>query len=165
VCHPISMVHLVWDNYATHKTKLIRDWLIQRPRWQVHLTPTSSSWLNQVERFFASLTENRSAAAFTAASRSCKLPFKADPRRKENSPCLCGLWMHCGGLVKRQRFALTSKTCQTVHGERLSCRSVLNAATMVISGWSRHVSNTWRRSPSIRDVSMTFKFNLAARYP
>jgi len=52
-------VHLIWDNYATHKTTLIRDWLAKRPRWHVHLTPTSSSWLNQVERFFATLTENQ----------------------------------------------------------------------------------------------------------
>jgi transposase len=52
-------VHLVWDNYATHKTKMICDWLAKRPRWHVHLTPTSSSWLNQVERFFALLTEKQ----------------------------------------------------------------------------------------------------------
>ena len=52
-------VHLVWDNYATHKTPLIRNWLARRPRWHVHLTPTSSSWLNQVERFFALLTEKQ----------------------------------------------------------------------------------------------------------
>ena len=52
-------VHLVWDNYATHKTALIRDWLAKRSRWHVHLTPTSSSWLNQVERFFALLTEKQ----------------------------------------------------------------------------------------------------------
>ncbi len=52
-------VHLIWDNYATHKTALIRDWLAKRPRWHVHLTPTSSSWLNQVERFFAKLTKKQ----------------------------------------------------------------------------------------------------------
>jgi transposase len=52
-------VHLIWDNYATHKTTLIRDWLAKRPRWHVHLTPTSSSWLNQVERFFAMLTDKQ----------------------------------------------------------------------------------------------------------
>ncbi len=52
-------VHLVMDNYATHKTPLIRDWLVRRPRWHIHLTPTSSSWLNQVERFFAVLTERQ----------------------------------------------------------------------------------------------------------
>jgi len=52
-------VHLVINNYATHKTQLIRDWLAKRPRWHVHLTPTSSSWLNQVERVFALLTERQ----------------------------------------------------------------------------------------------------------
>ena len=52
-------VHLVMDNYATHKTPLIRAWLARRPRWHVHLTPTSSSWLNQVERFFGLLTEKQ----------------------------------------------------------------------------------------------------------
>jgi len=52
-------VHLVMDNYATHKTPLIRSWLAKRPRWHVHLTPTSSSWLNQVERFFALLTDKK----------------------------------------------------------------------------------------------------------
>jgi transposase len=52
-------VHLVMDNYATHKTPLIRNWLAKRPRWHVHLTPTSSSWLNQVERFFALLTDKK----------------------------------------------------------------------------------------------------------
>ena len=52
-------VHLVMDNYATHKTPLIRSWLAKRPRWHVHLTPTSASWLNQVERFFALITERK----------------------------------------------------------------------------------------------------------
>ena len=47
------------DNAATHKTKLIRDWFAKRPRWHTHFTPTSSSWLNQVERFFALITEKQ----------------------------------------------------------------------------------------------------------
>ena len=47
------------DNYSTHKTKTIRDWFARRPRWHVHFTPTSASWLNQVERFFADLTEKQ----------------------------------------------------------------------------------------------------------
>jgi transposase len=49
-------LHLVMDNYATHKTKPVRNFLARRPRWHVHLTPTSASWINQVERFFADLT-------------------------------------------------------------------------------------------------------------
>ena len=52
-------VHLVMDNYATHKTKPIRDWLAKRPRWHVHFTPTGASWINQVERFFALVTEKQ----------------------------------------------------------------------------------------------------------
>ena len=68
---PDPDVHIVMDNYGTHKTKLIRDWFAKRPRWHVHFTPTSfagltrphsghgpaSPWLNQVERFFALLTD------------------------------------------------------------------------------------------------------------
>jgi transposase len=50
-------VHVIMDNYGMHKTKLIRNWFLKRPRWHVHYTPTSASWLNQVERFFALLTE------------------------------------------------------------------------------------------------------------
>ena len=52
-------VHLVLDNDGTHKTKLIRNWLAKRPRVHVHFTPTSASWLNLVERWFALLTERQ----------------------------------------------------------------------------------------------------------
>lgn len=50
-------VHLVLDNYATHKTPAIQRWLLKRPRFHVHFTPTGASWLNLVERWFATLTE------------------------------------------------------------------------------------------------------------
>ncbi len=52
-------VHLIMDNYATHKTPAIRAWLARRPHWHVHFTPTSASWLNLVERFFAEITERQ----------------------------------------------------------------------------------------------------------
>ncbi len=55
---PASLdVHLVIDNYATHKHPKVRAWLAQRPRYHVHYTPTYSSWLNQVERWFGLLTQ------------------------------------------------------------------------------------------------------------
>jgi transposase len=50
-------VHLVCDNLATHKTPAINDWLAKHPRFTVHFTPTGSSWINQVERWFAFLTD------------------------------------------------------------------------------------------------------------
>jgi hypothetical protein len=49
-------IHLVMDNYGTQKTKLIRNWFAKRPCWHVHFTPTSASWINLVESFFALLT-------------------------------------------------------------------------------------------------------------
>jgi transposase len=52
-------VHIVLDNYATHKTAAVQRWLAKRPRYQLHFTPTSSSWLNLVERWFAALTEKQ----------------------------------------------------------------------------------------------------------
>ena len=52
-------IHLIMDNYGTHKTALIRNWLAKRPRFHVHFTPTYGSWLNQVERWFALLTNRQ----------------------------------------------------------------------------------------------------------
>lgn len=52
-------IHLVLDNYGTHKTALVRRWLQKRPRYHLHFTPTHASWLNQVERWFALLTERQ----------------------------------------------------------------------------------------------------------
>jgi transposase len=52
-------VHIIMDNYGTHKTPLIRKWFAKRPRFQVHFTPTYGSWINLVERWFAELTNKR----------------------------------------------------------------------------------------------------------
>ncbi len=67
-------VHLILDNYSTHKTPLIRSWLAKRPRFHLHFTPTYGSWLSLVERWFAELTNkqirrgaHRSLAALEAA--------------------------------------------------------------------------------------------------
>jgi transposase len=52
-------VHLICDNYGTHKTPEIKRWLVRHPRFHLHLTPTYSSWLNLVERWFAELTTRK----------------------------------------------------------------------------------------------------------
>lgn len=52
-------IHIILDNYATHKTQLIQRWLAKRPRYHLHFTPTHASWLNLVERWFAALTEKQ----------------------------------------------------------------------------------------------------------
>jgi transposase len=54
-----TTVHVVMDNYGTHKHPRVRDWFVRHPEFVPHFTPTSSSWLNQVERFFAQITARR----------------------------------------------------------------------------------------------------------
>jgi transposase len=52
-------VHLILDNYATHKTAAVRQWLQRHPRYHIHFTPTHSSWINQVERWFGLLSQRQ----------------------------------------------------------------------------------------------------------
>jgi len=52
-------LHLIADNYATHKHPAVQEWLAKHPRFNMHFTPTSASWLNMVERFFRDISENR----------------------------------------------------------------------------------------------------------
>jgi len=52
-------LHLILDNYATHKTPAVKNWLLRRPRFHLHFTPTSASWMNLVERWFAELTNRK----------------------------------------------------------------------------------------------------------
>jgi transposase len=52
-------LHLIADNYATHKHPAVQEWLAKHPRFKMHFTPTSASWLNMVERFFRDISENR----------------------------------------------------------------------------------------------------------
>ncbi|HEX2463122.1 MAG TPA: IS630 family transposase [Thermoanaerobaculia bacterium] len=80
-------IHLVLDNYGTHKTPLIERWLAKRPRVHVHFTPTYGSWLNLVERFFAELTTkqirrgtHRSVAALETAIREFIDLHNEDPK-------------------------------------------------------------------------------------
>jgi transposase/transcriptional regulator with XRE-family HTH domain len=80
-------VHLVCDNLATHKTPAIRDWLAQHPRFHLHFTPTGSSWINQVERWFGFLTDqlirrgvHKSVAALEKEVRAWIKSWNEDPR-------------------------------------------------------------------------------------
>ena len=67
---PVDLdLHLIVDNYATHKTEAVKGWLKQHKRFHLHFTPTSASWLNMVERFFAEITRERiRRGAFTSVA-------------------------------------------------------------------------------------------------
>ncbi len=80
-------IHIVMDNVATHKTQAIRNWFAKRPRWHVHFTPTSASWINQIERFFANLTDKQLRRGVHRSTRELEATIKgyidtvnADPR-------------------------------------------------------------------------------------
>jgi transposase len=66
-------VHLILDNYATHKTPLIHRWLAKRPRYHLHFTPTGASWLNLVERWFALLTHKQIRRGVHRSTRALEL--------------------------------------------------------------------------------------------
>jgi transposase len=70
-------VHLVLDNAATHKTKLVHDWLLKRPRWHLHFTPTQASWLNLVETWFALLTRRRLQRGVFTSTADLKAAIQA----------------------------------------------------------------------------------------
>src|SRR3954447_16804440 len=107
-------VHLVLDNYGTHKTPLIQRWLLRHPRFHLHFTPTYSSWINQVERWFGQLTDkqirrgsHRSRRALEDAIRLYLATHNADPKPF--------LWVKTADdiLASIARFAL--RTSETGH--------------------------------------------------
>ncbi len=81
-----AAVHLVLDNYATHKTPAVQRWLARRPEYHLHFTPTSASWLNQVERVFADLTQKQlRRGVFTSVAALEKAATAYIDARNENA--------------------------------------------------------------------------------
>jgi transposase len=85
---PVDLdIHLICDNYGTHKTPAIKAWLTRHPRFHLHFTPTGSSWINQVERWFGFLTEqkirrgvHKSVQALEADIRAWIADWNTNPR-------------------------------------------------------------------------------------
>ncbi len=102
-------VHLILDNYGTHKTPSVKAWFARHPRFHVHFTPTSASWLNLVERFFALLTTrqikrgaHRSTRELEHAIRSYLTIYNEDPKpfiwTKTADEILASLARFCGRI-------------------------------------------------------------------
>ena len=84
---PDLEIHLVLDNYGTHKTALVHRWLAKRPRYHLHFTPTSASWLNLVERWFAALTEKQLRRGLFRSTRELEtaiMRYLGTPMRTPN---------------------------------------------------------------------------------
>jgi transposase len=88
-------VHLVMDNYGTHKVVKVRNWLARHPRYHVHFTPTSASWLNLVERLFAEVTERCVRRGSHTAVRQLEDVMLAYLDRRNENPKPF-IWTACG---------------------------------------------------------------------
>jgi DDE superfamily endonuclease len=84
--HMATPLHIVMDNYATHKTPKIKAWLARRPHYHVHFTPTSASWINQVERWFAELTRKRLQRGVHTSVRKLEADIRAFIDRHNQNP-------------------------------------------------------------------------------
>lgn len=85
---PGVSVHIVMDNYATHKTPAVKRWFARRPRYHMHFTPTGASWLNQVERFFSEITTRRIRRGVFRSVRSLEKAIRdyIDTRNENATP-------------------------------------------------------------------------------
>lgn len=106
-------VHVVMDNASSHKTEMIKRWFAKRPHWHAHFTPTSSSWINQVERFFALLADkqikrgaHKSVKALIADIMDFIAKRNADPRplrwTKSADDILASIERYCQRTLETQ---------------------------------------------------------------
>jgi transposase len=110
-------VHLVVDNYATHKAPIIKAWLAKRPRFHVHFTPTHGSWLNQVERWFGLLTQRqikRGAHKSVASLKAAIIEF-LDAHNEEAKPFV---WTKSADDILASIARFASRTLAASDGQR-----------------------------------------------
>src|SRR5215471_2346656 len=119
-------VHLVMDNYGTHKVTNVRTWLARHPRYHVHYTPTSGSWLNLVERLFAEVTERcaRRGSHTTIRSLEKALLDYLDQRNKDPKPFA---WTADADLILGKVARLSKRISNSGHqrgsaSDRRACR-------------------------------------------
>ncbi|MGH7744306.1 MAG: IS630 family transposase [Steroidobacteraceae bacterium] len=107
-------IHLIVDNYSTHKHARVKAWLAQRPRWHIHFIPTYSSWLNQVERFFGLITDK---AIRRGSFRSVKELVGAIDHfvTQYNQHCQPFVWTATADSILEKLERLTSRISGTGH--------------------------------------------------
>jgi transposase len=107
-------IHLVLDNYGTHKTPLIHRWLVKRPRFHLHFTPTGASWINQVERWFALLTEKRLRRSAFRSTRELETAIRQylDQHNDQPKPFR---WTKTADQILASLARFCSRTLETGH--------------------------------------------------
>lgn len=107
-------IHIVLDNYATHKTPKVKRWLLKRPHFHLHFIPTSSSWLNQVERWFAKITMERiRRGTFTAVPQLEKAIMEYIDSHNENPKPFC--WTATADIILDKTLKICEGINQSLH--------------------------------------------------
>jgi transposase len=107
-------IHIVMDNCGTHKTGRGKTWLARHPRYVVRFTPTSASWLNQVERLFAGITEKRSRRGVFRSVRALEQAIVAYLEEHNRSPRPF-VWTATADLILRRVEEVCQRTCNSGH--------------------------------------------------
>lgn len=107
-------VHLVLDNYATHKHPKVRAWLAQRPHFHVHFTPTYASWLNQIERWFAHITERAIRRGSFKSVKELVASIETFVER-HNANCAPFMWYASADSILEKVERLCQRITETGH--------------------------------------------------
>jgi transposase len=106
--------HLVLDNYGTHKTGIIHRWLVKRPRFHLLFTPTSASWINMVERWFALLTERQIRRGVFRSTRQLEQTIKGYIENYNAQPKQF-VWFKTGDEILDSVARFCKRTLETGH--------------------------------------------------
>jgi transposase len=109
-------IHIIMDNYATHKTAVIKNWLARRPHYHVRFTPTSASWINQVERWFAELTRKQIRRGVHTSTNQLEADIRAFIERHNENPKPYR-WTKSADEILASVKRFCQKTEQTLCGE------------------------------------------------
>ena len=105
-------VHLILDNYATHKTPEVKKWLLRHPRFQLHFTPTKSSWLNLVESFFSLLTRRKLKRGVHRSTQALEQDIRAFLKHHNEQPTPY-VWTKTADQI----FESLTRYCADIAGE------------------------------------------------
>lgn len=114
-------VHIIMDNYGTHKTALIRKWFAKRPRFHVHFTPTYGSWINLVERWFAEITNKRIRRGFFRSVKELETAIREylQVHNKNPKPFV---WTKTADEILASLARFAQRTSNAVQSSRLTSR-------------------------------------------
>jgi transposase len=107
-------LHLILDNYGTHKSPMIHRWLVKRPRFHMHFTPTSASWINMVERWFGLLTEKQIRRGVFRSTRELEQTIRnyIDSYNKQPKPLV---WSKTADEILESVSRFCKRTLETGH--------------------------------------------------